>query len=318
MEGSARLPYSGAQHQALLDTLYATPTDPALWRHFLHQLVTVSQSRSARLLVLDKAAETVRSSTKINIDDRAHQDYVNYFVNTCPWRPELREKPTGRLYSTYLDFSCRQRRFYQTEFYNDWARELDIHHGVCGTVYQTHDYTVQLLVQRTGGQGPYQAPDTRWFNELVPHVRRAIDLTRHVHQLEWGHRGAQTAAHRPFAVLGKGGRVEFLCDRAQALIAGRRQPGLPARTPDAEATRPAGALPGSGGQHHRRRRPRLASPRRHCVSAPPEGRQAGVHGESDRTRHRRCSSGSGRPGVGVFPCAGVRGHGGRAADCRVV
>jgi len=220
MEGSARLPYSGAQHQALLDTLYATPTDPALWRHFLHQLVTVSQSRSARLLVLDKAAETVRSSTKINIDDRAHQDYVNYFVNTCPWRPELREKPTGRLYSTYLDFSCRQRRFYQTEFYNDWARELDIHHGVCGTVYQTHDYTVQLLVQRTGGQGPYQAPDTRWFNELVPHVRRAIDLTRHVHQLEWGHRGAQTAAHRPFAVLGKGGRVEFLCDRAQALIAG--------------------------------------------------------------------------------------------------
>ncbi len=219
MEGSGRLPYTGAGHQALLDTLYATPTDQSLWRGFLQQLVAVSQSRSARLLVLDKAAETVRSSSKINIDDRAHQNYVDHFVNTCPWRPELKEKPAGRLYSTYLDFSCRQRRFYKTEFYNDWARKLDIHHGVCGTVYQTDEYTIQLLVQRTGGQGPYEAQDTAWFNELVPHVRRAIDLTRHLHQLEWSSRGGRLAGHRPYAVLGHGGRVAFLCDRAQALIA---------------------------------------------------------------------------------------------------
>lgn len=219
MEGSARLPYTGACHQALLDTLYATPMDNTLWQSFLHQLVTVSQSRSARLLVLDKAAETVRSSAKINIDDRAHQDYVDHFVNTCPWRPELKEKAPGRLYSTYLDFSCRQHRFYKSEFYNDWARDLDIHHGVCGTVYQTEGHTIQLLVQRTGGQGPYEAQDTAWFNELVPHVRRAIELTRHLNQLEWGSRGGQLAAHRPFAVLSGTGRVEFICDRARTLVA---------------------------------------------------------------------------------------------------
>ncbi len=219
MEGSNALPYTGKRHQALLDTLYATTLDQGLWQNVLQQLVTVSQSRSARLLVLDKAAQTVRSSAKINIDDHAHQAYVDHFVNACPWRPELKEKPPGRLYSTYLDFSCRQRRFYKTEFYNDWARGLDIHHGVCGTVYQTDDYTIQLLVQRTGGQGPYKAEDTAWFNELVPHVRRTIDLTRHLNQLEWGNRGGQLAAHRPFAVLGGSGRVEFVCDRARNLIA---------------------------------------------------------------------------------------------------
>ncbi len=219
MEGSNALPYTGKRHQALLDTLYATTLDQGLWQNVLQQLVTVSQSRSARLLVLDKAAQTVRSSAKINIDDHAHQAYVDHFVNACPWRPELKEKPPGRLYSTYLDFSCRQRRFYKTEFYNDWARGLDIHHGVCGTVYQIDGYTIQLLVQRTGDQGPYAAGDTAWFNELVPHLRRAIDLTRHLRHLEWGSRGGQLAAHRPFAVLGSGGQVEFLCDRAQALIA---------------------------------------------------------------------------------------------------
>ncbi|QJX02642.1 hypothetical protein HML84_14985 [Alcanivorax sp. IO_7] len=76
-----------------MDTLYATPVDQQCWPAFLEQLVRISRSRSARMLVLDRAAEQVTSSAKINIDDGAHRQYVDYFVNACPWRPELREKP---------------------------------------------------------------------------------------------------------------------------------------------------------------------------------------------------------------------------------
>ncbi|MBF1803110.1 helix-turn-helix transcriptional regulator [Alcanivorax sp. ST75FaO-1] len=219
MEASKLLPYSGAAYDELLDTLYATPVDQQCWPAFLEQLVRVSRSRSARMLVLDRSAEQVTSSAKINIDDGAHRQYVDYFVNACPWRPELREKPPGRLYSTYLDFSCRQKRFYGTEFYNDWARQLDIHHGVCGTVYQGEDHTIQLLVQRTDGQGPYDQPDTDWFNHLVPHVRRAIELCRHGERLRWRGEAGSVAGSRPYAVVGAAGRVDYLCERAQTLIA---------------------------------------------------------------------------------------------------
>lgn len=219
MEGSNPLPYSGKHYNELLDTLYTTPVDQRCWAAFLEQLVRLSRSRSARFLVMDQAAERVESSAKINIDDKAHQEYVDYFVNACPWRPELKEKPPGRLYSTYLDFSCRQKRFYDTEFYNDWARELDIHHGVCGSVYRDGEHTIQLLVQRTGGQGPYGHEDTAWFNSLVPHVRRAIELTKHAHRLRWRCQAGELATYRPFMVLGPGGRVEYACDRAEALLA---------------------------------------------------------------------------------------------------
>ncbi|MFP1677444.1 helix-turn-helix transcriptional regulator [Alloalcanivorax sp. C16-2] len=219
MEASRLLPYRGAAYEQLLDTLYATPVDQQCWPAFLEQLVRISRSRSARMLVLDRAAEQVTSSAKVNIDDGAHRDYVDYFVNACPWRPELRDKPDGRLYSTYLDFSCRQKRFYHTEFYNDWARQLDIHHGVCGTVHQAGEHTIQLLVQRTGGQGPYDQSDTDWFNHLVPHVRRAIELTRHGERLRWRGEAGSLAGHRPYAIVGAAGRVEYLCERAEALIA---------------------------------------------------------------------------------------------------
>ncbi len=219
MESSSRLPFSGRQYDELLDVLYATPMDQNYWSMFLDKLVRVSRSRSARLLVLDRVAEQVQSSMKINIDDSAHQQYVDHFVNACPWRPELKQKPPGQLYSTYLDFSCRQNRFYQTEFYNDWARGLDIHHGVCGTVYQNRDHTVQLLVQRTRDHGPYHHVDTTWFNGLVPHIRRAIQLNLEAAGLRRRALAGELAAHRPFILLGPAGRVDYLCQRAEALLA---------------------------------------------------------------------------------------------------
>ena len=149
---------SERRQQTLLDRLYTAPFQTGGWKAFLAELVGGTQSRSARLLVLNQSADRVLSSVQTNTDARAYQAYVDHFVNLCPWRPELKKKTPGQLYSTYLDFSCDQKRFYRTEFFNDWARELDIHHGACGTVWRHDDLTIQLMLQRTGDQGHYDAP----------------------------------------------------------------------------------------------------------------------------------------------------------------
>lgn len=73
----------------LLEQLYRTPVDITQWQGFLAKLTDATSSRSARLLVMDKEAKRVHYSDKVNIDDDQHRDYVNHFVNLCPWRPEL-------------------------------------------------------------------------------------------------------------------------------------------------------------------------------------------------------------------------------------
>ncbi|WP_020677863.1 helix-turn-helix transcriptional regulator [Geopsychrobacter electrodiphilus] len=158
----------------LIESVYRTASDPNSWETLLRDLVKATDSRSARLLIMNTGANHVLSSLKINIDDHAHGQYTDYFVNKCPWRPELLRMAPGRLYSTYLHFSCRQREFYQTEFFNDWARKLDIHHGLCGTVYRDSRQTVQLLIQRTRDQGHYTEADTGFVNSLVPHMQHAL------------------------------------------------------------------------------------------------------------------------------------------------
>ena len=158
----------------LIESIYMTAGDPGSWQSLLGDLVTATGSRSARLLVMNTEADRVTSSIKVNIDDSYHQQYADYFVNKCPWRPELRRKSPGRMYSTYLHFSCRQPEFYQTEFFNDWAKKLDIHHGLCGTIYGNSHRTVQLLIQRTRDQGHYTETDTDFVNGLVPHIQHSF------------------------------------------------------------------------------------------------------------------------------------------------
>lgn len=167
-------------HGRLIENIYSTVADPGAWSAVLRELIASSNSRSARLLVMNADATQVISSLKQNIDDSYHRQYTEYYVNACPWRPELQRKLPGRLYSTYLHFSCRQPDFLRTEFFNDWAGPQDIHHGVCGTIYQDSGRTVQLLVQRTGGQGHYSEQDTAFFNHFVPHLQHAFRLAGQV------------------------------------------------------------------------------------------------------------------------------------------
>ena len=70
--------------------------------------------------------------------------------------------------------------FLRSEFYNSSAGPQDIQHGVCGTIYQDSGRTIQLLVQRTGGQGHYTEQDTAFINHFVPHLQHAFQLSGQV------------------------------------------------------------------------------------------------------------------------------------------
>ena len=208
------------RREHMLEALYDCAYTPGRLQRFLADLVDATDSRSSRLLLMNKDADEVRFSTKFNIDDQDHQRYVDHYVNACPWRLELKQKPSGRLYSTYHDFTCRQPSFYKTEFFNDWAKGLDIHHGICGTVYETDQHKVQLLVQRTQGQGAYSRQATQLVNSILPHVRQVLRLSQQDHLRSaslWSVAAAAELRPLPFILLNKAGRVVYMSDRCEAL-----------------------------------------------------------------------------------------------------
>ena len=209
-------------HDRLLELIYHTTVDARQWPVFMRKLVELIDGRSARMLFMDASARRVDNSFKVNIDEDYHQQYVDYFVNKCPWRPELSGKPDSRMYSTFLDFACDQDSYHATEFYNDWARPQGIEHGMLGTVACRDDHTVQLLVQRTGEPGHFTRAELAYVDTLVPHIRRALELQRRLDLERAGSSIAQQAAEAralPFLVLDSRLRVIYLSERAEKLLA---------------------------------------------------------------------------------------------------
>ncbi|MFP4226241.1 MAG: helix-turn-helix transcriptional regulator [Desulfobacterales bacterium] len=220
---SSTAPETAEKQAGLIDSIYLTVGDPAGWRSLLRDLVAATASRSARLLVMNDRADRVISSLKINIDDHYHRQYTDHFVNKCPWRPELRRMAPGRLYSTYLHFSCPQPDFYRTEFFNDWARHQDIHHGICGTIYCDAKQTVQLLIQRTRDQGHYTEADTAFVNCLVPHMQHSFLLAGKIAHTRARAEAIAIAAGceaLPFLVLDKALHVTYCTPEAERLVTG--------------------------------------------------------------------------------------------------
>jgi DNA-binding CsgD family transcriptional regulator len=205
--------------QKLVESLYQSPGQ---WLSFLEQLTQWSDARSARMLVLDKHASEVRSSIKYNIDNNYHQQYVDYYVNTCPWRPELSKLPDGQLYSTFLDFSCKQDEYYKSEFFNDWARLQNIHHGVCGTIYQNEGQKIQLLIQRSEGQGYFNRAEMDVFNTFIPHLRRVITMQQQFEAREARSDAivdAQQVSALPLILLDHACRVSYVSHNAEQILA---------------------------------------------------------------------------------------------------
>ncbi len=215
------------RRECLAEHIYAAVVNPEEWTAVLQELVACTDSRSARMLVMNAGATRVNSSFKVNIDDDYHRRYVEYYVNACPWRQELRWKQPGRLYSTYLHFSCHQPEFYRSEFFNDWAGPQDIHHGICGTVFRDSSRSVQLLLQRTRGQGHYTELETRLVTDCIPHIQHSLFLTAQVAESRSQAEAIALTAggeRLPFLLLDSSLRISYHTDGAENLIA--NEPGL--------------------------------------------------------------------------------------------
>jgi DNA-binding CsgD family transcriptional regulator len=206
----------------LIESIYRTVGEPDAWNGLLRELVAVTHSRSARLLVMNREANRVSFSVKLNIDDNYHRQYVEHYVNACPWRTELGLMRPGRLYSTYLHFTCPQQNFYRTEFFNDWARPQNIHHGVCGTVYRDAATSVQMLVQRTRGQGFFTEAETAFINELVPHIQQSFLIAGQLANTRAQGKAIAIAAGSeplPFVLLDRSLRITYSSPGMEKLIA---------------------------------------------------------------------------------------------------
>jgi len=165
-----------------IELIYDAVGNPAGWRVLLDSLVESTNSRSGRFILdkLDRSA--VLASTDVGFDPAFDPAYKNHYISKDLWTNALEPQPKEQFFNS-LNL-VPQKDYLSSEFFNDWAREQDIHYATGMYLSSDSESSLRFCLQRTRSGGCYTEQDIASLNLLGPHLKRAVDLYYQFNQLQ--------------------------------------------------------------------------------------------------------------------------------------
>jgi DNA-binding CsgD family transcriptional regulator len=167
--------HSDATLQALIDSAFACVTDPPRWGEFLALLREVTDSDRAVLHGHWNIEGDSGGVIAIGMDPGAMSAHRAHYWQREPWaeaRRRLRNVPP-------VVYPHRYKTVPDSEYFQDWMRPWRIFDDACLTLPMPDGRpSPGLSVGYADADRLYTAEDERLFVALVPHLARALYLTR--------------------------------------------------------------------------------------------------------------------------------------------
>ena len=93
--------------------------------------------------------------------------------------------PIAHFYASNLDVPNADR-FAETRFYNEWAVPQGVAYAAGAVVIQEGAWLTQLFLQRAPLHTPFAREEIDQFNQMVPHLQRAIQMRQRFAELQLG------------------------------------------------------------------------------------------------------------------------------------
>ena len=199
----------------LIERAYLAASQPDLWRALLLDLVELTDSHAARLVLVETAGSAVLASLQVSADDSPGQDSVGPAVAWNPWNAGQGPR-NGRRYAACLLAAEEGESTLRGAPACDPAAgfRTDIPDMPTGG----HGRAVHLLLERGPAQSPYSVAEVEAVEVLLPHFRRALRIGRAVAAQQAEAEALAVAATRrplPFFLLGDHGLVRRLSPAAR-------------------------------------------------------------------------------------------------------
>lgn len=201
----------------LIEHIYAASTEPARWGDFLDRLTHWFWGGCSIYMMPGSLVGVTRflASNRDPAFIRSHDDYYAarrvWMVNDGPAKSvvELSES------------QCPEDRLLRTEYYNDWLRPQEMHHGLSCRLKVGNDSTLRLGIGRASRYGIYTPEEQRVLATLAPHMGRAVEITRRLDLLDAEAR-AGTASFDQLTIaallVDSAGKMVFCNRAADALL----------------------------------------------------------------------------------------------------
>lgn len=160
----------------LIDLAYAGVSNPEDWRVFLERLTTVTDGDRAVVHNHWDLGGDSGGVIAIGMDAAAMQAYRDHYWAVTPWRDP--HKPRRRRVGQ-VTYPHRHENVPGSEFFHDWMRPWRIFDDACVTLDTPDGRPLPgMSVGLTDPHRRFTSEDERLLKALVPHVSRALHLTR--------------------------------------------------------------------------------------------------------------------------------------------
>lgn len=158
----------------LVGLLYEAATTDGGWQQPVDFLAE-AYGGAATLLSQDTNTAKAGVFAQTGFNGGYAESYVNHFAPLNPWIKKLALLKAGEVATGSTLFPAAV--FENTEFYNDWLRPQRLYHGISAIAANSGALITQASVVRPVDQ-PWKDGDIREWRQILPHIRRAIDVHR--------------------------------------------------------------------------------------------------------------------------------------------
>ena len=159
----------------LLELIYAGVTDPSAWQEVLRGLQQMFAAEVVLLARHDVAAKSGACVHQIGMDPMLVGRYESEFAKHNPW---MQAERLYRVHSVVTgEEVVRNADLVKTDFYEHYLRPQRLLHRMCGVVWRRGPEFWYVTAARQPRQPGFDDGETRWLARLLPHVKRALELS---------------------------------------------------------------------------------------------------------------------------------------------
>lgn len=166
----------------LVGLCYESVLDRAAWPTLLGRLAEATGRQQGALLFWDQKHKAGQVSSFYQLEQRAVEDYNNYYCNIDPTRSFMQHRSVGLWYHDFQELGAERIR--RDPYYQEYKAQYGMKSVSAIKIHKDSTSEAFLsLVTNRGTQGPNDQQEVL-LNRLTPHLIRAAEITFRLGHLE--------------------------------------------------------------------------------------------------------------------------------------
>lgn len=162
-----------------IQLIYSTVSAPSNWQFCLSDIAQTLNAKSGMIGLDNLSTGSNVEALRVGFSD----DMLSAFAPLKEldlWTHALSERPPEAIYTS--SELVRQKDYLNSEMFHGFGKYADIYHTIGVHVGAKNGHANRVGFQRSQSQGEYGAQEKRYLNRLLPHIRRALNLTEEIFQ----------------------------------------------------------------------------------------------------------------------------------------